>query len=179
MAHRVFLSSTFVDLTYHRTSVQAGLRQLGAVDVSMENFGARDERTLSECVRLVKDESVIFVGIYAHRYGHVPEDSTCSISELEYIAATEAKLPRFLYLVDEQEPWLPAHIDSGEAKQRLDSFKASLKKRHICQSFGTRDQLATKVVADVARHIAFKATHRVEPGYPLKTLGSSHFAGRL
>ncbi|QZP30500.1 DUF4062 domain-containing protein [Pseudomonas sp. DR48] len=41
MSHRVFLSSTFTDLVEHRKTVQAAIRQLGAIDVSMENFGAR------------------------------------------------------------------------------------------------------------------------------------------
>ena len=177
MTHRVFLSSTFADLAQHRASVQAGLRLLGAVDVSMENFGARDERPMDECIRLVKDESDFFVGIYAHRYGHVPDEADCSISELEYRAATVAKLPRFLYLVDEQQPWLPAHIDAGDQKRRLDDFKANLKKHHICQSFGSQDQLATKVVADVARHIAFKTTRRVGPGIPVDDIGIESLRG--
>jgi hypothetical protein len=177
MTHRVFLSSTFVDLTHHRASVQAGLRQLGAIDVSMENFGARDERPVEECLRLVKQESDIFVGIYAHRYGYIPDESPCSISELEYRTATEAKLPRFLYLIDDDQPWLPAHIDSGDQKQRLDKFKAALKKHHICQTFGSQDQLATKVVADVARHIAFKATKKVGPGIPVDDIGIESLRG--
>jgi hypothetical protein len=170
MPYRVFLSSTYVDLVQHRASVQAGLRQLGAIDVSMEHFGARDERPAEECVHLVRDKSDIFVGIYAHRYGYVPDGLDCSISELEYKAATEAKLPRFLYLVDDGYPWLPAHIDGGEQKQRLDGFKASLRKHHICQAFSSHDQLATKVVADVARHIAFKQTRRVGPDLPIEVV---------
>jgi hypothetical protein len=143
----------------------------------MENFGARDERPVAECVRLVQEESDIFVGIYAHRYGHIPDGSNCSISELEYRAATDAKLPRFLYLVDEQQPWLPAHIDRGDQKERLDGFKASLQKHHICQTFGSWDQLATKVVADVARHIAFKTTRRVGPGIPVEDIGLESLRG--
>jgi hypothetical protein len=72
MTHRVFLSSTFTDLAGHRRAVQNGIRQLGAIDVSMEHFGARDERPADECVRLVQQESDLFVGIYAHRYGYGP-----------------------------------------------------------------------------------------------------------
>lgn len=111
MQHRVFLSSTFTDLAEHRKAVQVALDQLGVVDVSMEHFGARDERPANECVRLVQQESELFVGIYAHRYGYVPEGNEISISEMEYKAASEAALPRFIYLVDENYPWLPAYID--------------------------------------------------------------------
>ena len=70
MNHRVFLSSTFTDLAEYRKTVQGAIRQLGAVDVSMEHFGARDERPVDECIRLVRQESDLFVGIYAHKYGY-------------------------------------------------------------------------------------------------------------
>ena len=67
MIHRVFLSSKLSDLQDYRQTVQGAIRQLGAIDVSMEHFGARDERPADECMRLVRDESDLFVGIYAHK----------------------------------------------------------------------------------------------------------------
>lgn len=179
MQHRVFLSSTFSDLVSHRQAVQLAIRQLGAVDVSMEHFGARDERPLEECVRLVSQESDIFVGIYAHRYGFVPDGMEHSISELEYKAASETLLPRFIYLIDEAQPWLPAYIDSGEASVRLNAFKSYLSKRHIPQKFGGQDQLATKVVADVGRHIAMKAATKVGPGIPVQDIGVESLRGAV
>ena len=177
MNHRVFLSSTFTDLAGHRQTVQGAIRQLGAVDVSMEHFGARDERPADECIRLVRQESDLFVGIYAHKYGYVPDGADTSISEMEYKAATEASLPRFIYVVDDNQPWLPAHIDSGESHERLLSFKAALLKRHICQKFGSQDQLATKVVADLGRHIAMHAAPRVGPGIPVQDIGIESLRG--
>jgi hypothetical protein len=87
MLHRVFVSSTFLDLTEHRKSVQEAIRQLGAIDVSMENFGARDERPKAECLRLIQEESDSFIGVYAHRYGYIPKGERKSITEAEYDAA--------------------------------------------------------------------------------------------
>lgn len=177
MQHRVFLSSTFTDLAQHRSAVQAAIRQLGAVDVSMEHFGARDERPVDECVRLVKQKSDLFVGIYAHRYGYVPDGYETSISEMEYKAASEASLPRFIYVVDENQPWLPAYIDTGVSRERLQAFKTSLLKRHICQTFGSHDQLAAKVVADIGRHIAMQSATRVGPGIPVRDIGIDSLRG--
>lgn len=171
MNHRVFLSSTFTDLAEYRRTVQGAIRQLGAVDVSMEHFGARDERPADECIRLVRQETDLFVGIYAHKYGYVPDGADVSISEMEYKAASEASLPRFIYLVDKNQPWLLEHIDSGTNLERLQSFKVSLLKRHICQTFGGQDQLATKVVADVGRHIAMQSVQKVSPGVPVQDIG--------
>lgn len=177
MPSRVFLSSTFTDLADYRKTVQSAIRQLGAIDVSMEHFGARDERPADECVRLVNEESDLFVGIYAHRYGYVPDGATMSISEMEYKAATDVSLPRFIYVVDENQPWLPAHIDEGTSRERLLAFKGALKKRHICQTFGGQDQLATKVVADVGRHIAMQAATKVGPGIPVNDIGIESIRG--
>lgn len=177
MAHRVFLSSTFTDLADHRRAVQEAIRQLGAVDVSMEHFGARDERPADECIRMVQKESDLFVGIYAHRYGYVPDGAEISVSEMEYKAASDASLPRFIYVVDETQPWVPGHIDKGASGERLAAFKATLLKRHICQTFGTRDQLAVKVVADVGRHIAMRAATKVGPGIPVPDIGLDSLRG--
>jgi hypothetical protein len=179
MNHRVFLSSTFTDLAEYRNTVQGAIRQLGAVDVSMEHFGARDERPVDECVRLVRQESDLFVGIYAHKYGYVQDGTDISISELEYKAASDALLPRFIYVVDDNQPWLPAHIDDGANRERLLTFKAALQKRHICQTFGGKDQLATKVVADIGRHIAMQAATKVGPGIPVQNIILESFSGQF
>lgn len=112
----VFVSSTFVDLKDHRLTVQKAIKQLGAVDISMENFGARDERPKKECLHIIGEECDTFVGIYAHRYGFVPKGERKSITESEYDAA--GHLPRFIYLVNEDVPWAPKFIDQGTSAKR-------------------------------------------------------------
>ncbi len=167
---RVFLSSTFTDLTAYRSSVQQGLRQLGAIDISMEHFGARDERPLEECKRVIEKESDLFVGIYAHRYGFIPDGEKIAITEIEYNTATAISIPRFIYILNENQEWKPAFIDSGTKKKKLDTFKSALLKRHICQDFASQDQLATKVVADIGRHIAMQKVPMVNPA-PVNDIG--------
>jgi hypothetical protein len=138
MPHRVFLSSTFTDLAEYRKTVQDAIRQLGAVDVSMEHFGARDERPMHECVRLVQKESDLFVGIYAHRYGYVPDGADVSISEMEYKAASDASLPRFIYVVDDNQPWLPAQIDTPRERELVEhTLQAYPDRRDVLNSFRT------------------------------------------
>lgn len=162
MTNRVFISSTSIDLIDYRSHVQDAVKQLGAVDISMENFGARDERPKDECLRLIKEESDLFVGIYAHRYGFVPKNEKKSITELEYEVATIAAIPRFIYILDENTAWKPAYIDSGESAQKLKSFKEGLKTNHICKFFSNEDQLATFVAADLGRYFSKQALKRVE-----------------
>ena len=78
---RVFVSSTFRDLMKHREAVRKAIRLLDADDIAMEHFGARGNRPKGECERLIRDESDLFIGIYAHRYGFVPTGDDMSITE--------------------------------------------------------------------------------------------------
>ncbi|MGD1890808.1 MAG: tetratricopeptide repeat protein [Cyclobacteriaceae bacterium] len=156
MNKHVFVSSTFKDLVTFREKVRGSIRQLGAVDISMEHFGARDARPKEECIRLIEDETDVFVGIYAFRYGYIPEEDAISITETEYHAAAAAGIPRHIYLVDEslQANWNPAWIDQGTSAQQLAAFKAGLQKNRMVEFFSNPDQLAASVAAVLGRHFS-------------------------
>ena len=164
MNQRVFVSSTYIDLAEYRESVQKAIRQIGDVDVSMENFGARDERPKAECLRLIRDESDLFVGIYAHRYGHIPDGEQKSITESEYDAAGDQNLPRFIYLVNDEIAWKPMFIDQGISSDKLKQMKQRLKTTHICKVFSNKDELATFIAADLGRHSLRLQLQQVPPG---------------
>jgi hypothetical protein len=147
---KVFVSSTYSDLIPYRDVVQKVIRQARAVAVGMEDFGARDDPPLRECLAGV-EESDVFVGIYAHRYGFVPDGLQISITEAEYQHAIIKSLPVFAYILDDNYPWLPMHIDRGELEERLNRFKALLRKNHVVQVFKEGWQLAAFVAADLGR----------------------------
>lgn len=159
MAQRVFVSSTFQDLEPYRQAVRDAIRRLGAIDVSMEHFGARDNRPKDECLRLIEEESDVFVGIYAHRYGHIPQGENTSILEAEYHAATSANHERLIYLVDESMQWPQRHKDEEQELAKLLAFKDRLKARHICSFFSNKDQLAADVAADLGRYFSEGVVH--------------------
>ena len=74
---KVFLSSTFKDLASYRKVTTEALERLGSQIDRMEIFGARaDDATQASLKDL--EESDLFVGIYAHRYGYIPIGSTSS-----------------------------------------------------------------------------------------------------
>ena len=149
----VFVSSTFMDLEEHRVAVCDALRQGGFIDIAMEHLGARDERPQDECLRLVQEEAQYFIGIYAHRYGHIPDGCDISITEAEYVAAGAANLKRLIYLVDPDIPWIPNNIDSGKSAKNLARFKKHLGKQHIWKKFTSPDNLAKNVLADLGREV--------------------------
>ncbi len=157
----IFLSSTFLDLEEHRASVREIIRQIGAVDIAMEHLGARDERPKDECLRLIREESKAFIGIYANRYGYIPKGDTCSITEAEYDAASSVGLKRMIYVVEENVPWQKRFIDQGNKAQFLDKLKKRLLANHVCKTFKNKDDLSASVAADVAREFAFSVYPKV------------------
>jgi hypothetical protein len=148
---KVFVSSTYSDLIPYRDVVQKVIRQAGAAAVGMEDFGARDDPPLRECLAVV-EESDVFVGIYAHRYGFIPDGLQISITEAEYQHAISKSLPVFAYLIDDKHPWLLEYVDKDEPAKQLTRFKAALRKNHIIKVFSENWQLASFVAADLARH---------------------------
>ncbi len=167
----VFISSTFTDLVDYRNSVQRGLRQMGMMDISMENFGARDERPKDECLRIIKEETDLFVGIYAHRYGYIPKGSDYSITQSEYNAAVECKIPKLIYIVDENQPWPPKFIEKGNPAKKLNVFKSRLYLDHMCSPFTSEDNLTAKVLADIGRRISISnRSNKVGKNIPVRNV---------
>lgn len=158
---RVFISSTFEDLKEYREAVQKALRKAGAIDISMENFGAVDSRPLQHCIKTIKTETDIFVGIYAHRYGYIPTGQTKSITELEFHEAVKSNLPILIFPVDENQPWLPKHIDDGDKKDKLNEFKNHLSSNYIYDKFKNKDNLASIVLAAISKQIQFKGIKNI------------------
>ena len=159
---KIFISSTFTDLTEHREAVQKAIRKTGAIDISMENFGSTDNRPLDECKRIINEETDLFVGIYAHRYGYVPDGFEKSITEMEYEEAINSKIPVLIFVVDEDEPWSKKFIDFGENETKLMSFKDKVGKERIWTKFTNKDNLASSVIASLIREINYKGIKSIE-----------------
>ncbi|HEX4966389.1 MAG TPA: DUF4062 domain-containing protein [Thermoanaerobaculia bacterium] len=149
---RVFLSSTRLDLVEHRERVAEAIQRLGDEASRMEIFGARPGAPTLACLQEVQ-ECDLFVGIYAHRYGYIPEGSSISITEMEYDEAARRSKPRFCYLVREDYSWPETYIDQGEAKSKLQQFRAKLQRETVRDTFTTPEDLAFKVVSALGRYL--------------------------
>jgi hypothetical protein len=149
---RVFISSTTVDLKPHRRVVREAIRKLGAEDIAMEAFGARDGRPLPECQRILREETDLFVGIYGNRYGFIPEGSSISITEAEYRAATEYGIPRLIFIKREPSGSTAPSENSAVTGgcSALVEFKKRLVLDHTCEFFKGPQDLATAVAASSA-----------------------------
>src|SRR5262245_56889417 len=119
---RVFISSTAVDLPEYRQAAIHACQRVGFVPLCMEEFPPDPRDAVAVCLSRV-DEADAHLGIYAHRYGFVPEGSDVSLTEMEYDRALERDLPVLLFAVDEDHPWLPKAIEKGPGAERLEQFK--------------------------------------------------------
>lgn len=149
---RVFISSTQRDLIEHRNAVAEALERLGLQLARMETFGARPEDATRACLEEVT-ESDLFVGVYAHRYGHIPAASAVSVTEAEFDHAVVMRRPTFCFLVDDDYPWPDELREPEPGKSKLVTFKSRIAALVVRDTFTTADVLATRVASSVGRYL--------------------------
>ena len=135
MENSVFISSTWEDLEEYREVAIHVCRRLSLVPIPMEDFGPDSRPPVDVCLSKV-DEATVYLGIFAHRYGFVPDGSDISITEMEYDRAIHNGIPVVLFVVDSKQPWLPEYIDEGEPKKKLAGFKSQIGAKHTVRKFG-------------------------------------------
>ena len=107
----------------------------------------------------------LYVGIFAHRYGYVPEHDNPdrrSITELEYRHAQAHGIPRLLFLLDPATLWAPAWMDAhtgdGDQGGRIRALREELGHERLLSFFATADQLAQLVSVAVTKQLAASST---------------------
>jgi len=153
---KIFISSTYQDLIDYRNKTAEAVERLGQQGIRMEVFGARPEGAADVCREEI-DESDIFLGIYAHRYGYIPPGGALSITEMEYDYAVEHKKSVFCFVVDEDYPWRPTFIEGEPAQAKLKALKEKVNNSFVRDIFTTPEDLAFKVAASVGRYLFTKA----------------------
>ena len=102
----VIISSTALDLPEHRDKVLDACARQSMFPLMMEHLGALDADAVEASLKLV-DDAEIYLGIFAHRYGHVPKENNqheLSIVEMEYNRAVERNITRLIFLMHEDHP---------------------------------------------------------------------------
>jgi predicted ATPase len=108
---RVFVSSTLKELAADRRGVRAAIERIGLTPVMFE-LGARPHPP-RDLYRAYLEQSDIFVGLYAERYGWVAPGETVSGLEDEYALAAPG-MPKLIYIKEtdgDREPRLNELLD--------------------------------------------------------------------
>jgi hypothetical protein len=121
----------------------------------------------------------LYVGIFAHRYGFIPEHGNPqrrSITELEYRYAQAEGKPRLVFLLDPGAQWSPAWMDAftgdGEGGARIRALREELGRERLASFFATADQLAHEVSVAVTNQVAeiqAKDKYQLIEGRPVVT----------
>jgi tetratricopeptide (TPR) repeat protein len=155
---KIYVSSTYSDLSEHREAVYRTLRQMRHDVVAMEDYVAADLRPLKQCLADVA-ACDLYVGIFAWRYGYIPAQDNSenrSITELEYRKAQELGKPCLIFLLDPGAAWSPNLMDAvtGEAERgkRIQELRQQLQQEKLAGFFKTPDELAKLVSVSVSRN---------------------------
>jgi CheY-like chemotaxis protein len=121
----------------------------------MEVFGARPSEATVACLEEILDSDAL-VGIYAHRYGYVPQEHSSSITEQEFAYAQEKGKPTFCFVVDEEYPWPPKYVETEPGRTRLREFLQRLRSKVVTDTFTTPEDLAFKVASSLGRFLLYR-----------------------
>jgi hypothetical protein len=156
---RIYLSSTYEDLVEHRRAVGQVLLQMEHLVIGMEGYAAADARPLDKCVKDAASVDV-YVGIFALRYGHVPDGTGgVSITECEYRAASDSGVTRLVFLLRENHEWPTTANDvhhNAAAAVKVRALRERLTREHVTAFFTSPDNLAAAVAVAVAGNLELK-----------------------
>jgi Domain of unknown function (DUF4062) len=154
----VYISSTYADLIPHRAAVSQTIRRMNKIAVSMEDYTADDRRPLEKCLADLAN-CEIYVGLFALRYGFVPDHNNpdgLSITELEYKHA-RAMGKECLIFMARVDDWPTQLTDffSGEngRGERILKLREQLDNDHTRILFSKPEELGGLVSTSVANYV--------------------------
>lgn len=197
------ISSTALDLPEHRERIFDACLVEGFFPIGMEHLPARDASGIQVSLEMV-DQAEIYIGIYAWRYGWVPDfdnPKKISITEMEFNHAVERKkrgeLKEILVFVAHDDHSIRAKDkeDGTQAQRKLKAFKKRASSRRGRLEFKSKDELHSQVIQSLAAlksrlapdspvtppvHSAEKPTLPIPPALYAEPdyIGSHTFVGR-
>ena len=140
------ISSTALDLPEHRAAVREACIGAGVFPIGMEQLPARDASGITVSLEMV-DKADIYLGIYAWRYGWVPDGKNISITEMEFARAAERKLCEILiFTAHKDHPCTVEDVEADkDAQKKLATFKAKAITGRVRKEFLSPEQLGHRV----------------------------------
>lgn len=147
----VMISSTAHDLPdYRQQALDACVRQ-GMFPIMMEHLPAIASDAITVSLAMV-DEAEIYMGIFAGRYGYIPDGHSISITEMEYNRARERGIPCLIFLIEDKFDYDSGPKESPDHIKRLKAFHRRLKKENVVNFFTTPDNFRAQVINSLSQH---------------------------
>ncbi|MBE3133703.1 MAG: DUF4062 domain-containing protein, partial [Acidobacteria bacterium] len=158
---KIYVSSTSADLRACRAAAMDAIRRLRHECVCMEDYVAGSVAPVERCLEDVASCD-LYVGIFAWRYGDIPDGHQRSFTELEFRKALELGRPTLIFLADERAVWPERPPPDSEDDRRIRALRNELARTKLVSFFKSPDELAALVTAAVALHV--EALHDGESG---------------
>ncbi|HEX4630467.1 MAG TPA: DUF4062 domain-containing protein [Chthoniobacterales bacterium] len=153
------ISSTAVDLPEHRAAVKEACLAAGIFPIGMEHLPARDASGIKVSLEMV-DNADIYLGIYAWRYGWVPEKDI-SITEIEFDRAVERKVTGhireiLIFNAHRDHPCTVEDVEADtEAQKKLTAFKTKAATGRVRKEFRSVEELR-RLVSDALHELLLR-----------------------
>ena len=138
LLYRAFVSSTYIDLSGHRSRVIDALRKSGIHVDPMEDWTA-DDREPKQFSRQRVAGCRLCILLVAFRRGHVPEGETRSITQMEYDHALRSGVAVLPFLLGDDEPW-PRRFDEMDRDPGIRPWREQLRQKRGVGTFGFRPE---------------------------------------
>lgn len=141
MTKIAMISSTSLDLPEHRKQVEQACLQAEFFPKQMEHLPARDADAIRVSMEMV-DAADIYIGIFAWRYGHIPEGHEISITEMEINRAVERGIPILVFLIHDEHLLTRKMFEANDAAQaKLEALKVLASKGRVRAEFKSAENL--------------------------------------
>jgi tetratricopeptide (TPR) repeat protein len=140
------ISSTALDLLEHRALAHQACLDAGVFPIGMEHLPARDATGIAASLEMV-EQADIYLGVYAFRYGWVPDGQDISITEIEFDHAVERKAQGKLreilvFTAHEGHAVTRRDVEADKvAQEKLDKFKARAADGRVRKEFKSAEEL--------------------------------------
>lgn len=164
------ISSTALDLPEHREAVKQACLGAGVFPIAMEEQPARDATGVKVSLEMV-DQADLYIGIYAWRYGWVPDGSAVSITEMEFDRAVERQAAGelreiFVFLAHRKHPTIFEAVEVSEVAQtKLEAFKTKACDGRQRKEFSSVEELRRQV-GDALREFLLRDPSPPAPAKP-------------
>lgn len=151
---KAMISSTARDLPKHREQVESACHRLKVfASEMMENLSAEDANAVEVSLRLV-NQADVYIGIFAYRYGFVPDydnPSGISITEMEYDRAVERGIPRLIFFMHDDHDVKKADVETGPGAEKLEQLKKRIGNERVAAFFKNPEDLRAHVIQAISQ----------------------------
>lgn len=148
------ISSTSLDLPDHRQqAIEACLRQ-SVFPIAMEHLPASDADATRASMEMV-EKADIYIGVFAWRYGYVPEGQDISITEMEFNRAVERKIPILVFTIHKDHALTIEMVEADkDAQEKLKRLKERACERRGRLEFSSPVELRSHIIQSLSKLLA-------------------------